>query len=183
MDNEFADLEAELQRLRPRRPGSRLEQAVTAALEMRPGTVAVLPSRRLAPRSAYTTATTWSSWKWANWTVAVALVALMVTVSRLPVAAPESGAGSFASAWPTGVPDTVDAPPPDDPAPLRPVRAGRTLVGSEVEGLFELADGSPVQRVRDFYVDTIVWRDPDGRSQLRWEVPRESVRFVGLAAY
>ena len=47
----------------------------------------------------------------------------------------------------------------------------------------ELADGTAVQRVRDYFVDTIEWRDSRGQAQLRWEVPRESVRYVGLAAY
>ena len=66
---------------------------------------------------------------------------------------------------------------------LKPVRAERTLLASRIDGVVELADGSAAQRVRDYYVDTIVWRDAAGRSQLKWEVPREAVRFVGLAAY
>ena len=57
------------------------------------------------------------------------------------------------------------------------------MIGSRPDGVVELADGSTVERVRDYYVDTIVWRDTAGNAQLRWEVPQEAVRYVGLAAY
>ena len=66
---------------------------------------------------------------------------------------------------------------------MRPVRAARTLVGSQVDGVVELADGSSAERVRDYYLDTIEWRDAQGNAHLRWEIPREAVRFVGLTSY
>ena len=72
---------------------------------------------------------------------------------------------------------------PSAPAALQPVRAARTLVDSRTEALLELPDGSPVQRVRDYYVDTMEWRDPNDGALLRWELPREAVRFVALTSY
>ena len=78
---------------------------------------------------------------------------------------------------------TIAAAAAAQPPELRPVKAGRTLIGSRPDGVVELADGSTVERVRDYYVDTIVWRDTAGNAQLRWDVPQEAVRYVGLAAY
>ncbi len=177
MDDEFADLEAELLRLQPRRPGERLVARLADELDR--GDAVALPApirsrvdeRRGGPTRRYRTATSWTSGKWANWTVAAALVALMLTLEQL---APSRRATTDA------LPRTAAA----DAAPeLRPVKAGRLLVGSRQDGVVELADGTAVQRVRDYFVDTIEWRDSRGQAQLRWEVPRESVRYVGLAAY
>lgn len=181
MDNEFAELEAELLRLRPRHPSLRLEARLSAALDG-PGLATALapvsaepghrPARRGAERpSTYRTATAWSSWKWANWAVAAGLAIVMAGLSAV-----KPGLRWTSNLAPSEV--AVGRTPR-----LQPYKAGRTVVGSQLDGVVELADGSAVQRVRDYYVDTIEWRDPQGRAQLRWEVPRESVRFVGLAAY
>ncbi|MCF3651287.1 hypothetical protein [Synoicihabitans lomoniglobus] len=184
MDNEFADLEAELRQLRPRQPCSRLQSRIAEVLDapelaapFRPrestsGSSSLPRAVRRVP--VYTTATTWTSWKWANWGVAAALVALMtvLSISHFP---PAITAADPTAAVALGA--AVEAPT------LRPVKAGRTIIGSRSDGVIELADGSAVERVRDYFVDTIEWRDPAGVAQLRWEVPRESVRFVGLAAY
>lgn len=172
MDNEFADIEAELKQLRPR--GTRADLEIILAETLDANTPLAFPSSRSQAREKqYTTATSWTSWKWANWGVAAALVAMMVAWTSL---APQNET--------TPIEETMamTEPPVGEPI-LRPVRAGRTLLASRIDGLVELADGSSAQRVRDYYVDTIVWRDPEGRSQLKWEVPREAVRFVGLAAY
>ena len=172
MDNEFADLEAELLRLTPRRPGVALENRVADSLDLAVAPITNPVSQR-RERVRYTTATSWSSWKWANWTVAASLVAFMaVWTARQPVSPVEEDITDAAS-----VAAVVHSPE------LRPFKAGRTLIGSRADGVVELADGSTVERVRDYYVDTIVWRDPAGHSQLRWDVPQEAVRYVGLAAY
>ena len=171
MDNEFAELEAELLRLTPRRPGPALKNRVADSLDLVTPTDAITAPRR-REQGRYTTATSWSSWKWANWTVAAALVAVMAFwTARQPV-------GPIETEVMTGPIAAVTSPPE-----LRPVKAGRTLIGSRPDGVVELADGSTVERVRDFYVDTIVWRDRAGRAQLRWDVPQEAVRYVGLSAY
>lgn len=181
MDNEFADLEAELLRLQPRRPGARLEARLAADLDPvalpAPAALrsAVSDRRATSARPRYRTATTWTSWKWSNWAVAAALVALMLTLNRVAPSADSSVEAPVVAANPGT---------PADVAPeLRPVKAGRVLLGSRSDGVVELADGSAVERVRDYYVDTIEWRDSGGTAQLRWEVPREAVRYVGLAAY
>lgn len=175
-DNDFADLEAELQQLQPRRPPPELEARISEIL-----------SRPELARTTHATTVggeeralgIWTTWKWANWSVAAALIALLVTLSRWVPPIPAVGPAESETLVST-------EPASADPAAvggLKPVRASRTIVDSRVEGVYELPDGSAVERVRDYFIDTIEWRDPSGRSQLRWEVPRESVRFVGLAAY
>jgi hypothetical protein len=127
-------------------------------------------------RAKYATATRWTSWKWSNWGVTAALVALIAVWSSLSTSS--STATVLAES-----PVVSALSPLVDSGAFRPVRAGRTLIASRVDGLVELPDGSVAQRVRDYYVDTIVWRDATGRSQLKWEVPREAVRLAGLAVY
>jgi hypothetical protein len=174
MDNEFTDLEAELKQLRPRATSTDFESCLAQILDAPEDNIST--GSRARPRAKYATATSWTSWKWTNWGVAAALVALMAVWSSLSTSPPT--ATVFAES-----PVVSALSPPDESGALRPVRAGRTLLASRVDGLVELPDGSAAQRVRDYYVDTIVWRDATGRSQLKWEVPREAVRFVGLAAY
>lgn len=174
MDNEFAELEAELKQLRPRAARADLETVLAESLDAGAAGGWSETRQRAHPSPAYTTATSWTSWKWANWGVAAALVAVMAVWSSLaPVVESPVAAQGIAKTQTTSESAPV----------LRPVRAGRTLLASRIDGVVELADGSSAQRVRDYYVDTFVWRDPAGRSQLKWEVPREGVRFVGLAAY
>ncbi len=122
-------------------------------------------------RRQYRTATSWTSWKWANWSVAVGLL-VMISVASYWAPTPASTDSGTVIAHPTAASEA-----------LRPVRAARTLVDSRMEALLELPDGSPVQRVRDYYVDTIEWRDPNDGALLRWELPREAVRFVALTSY
>ena len=76
MDNEFAEIEAELLQLRATLPSAQLAERLAKSLNSEPGPA---PSRS---RRRYTTTTSWTSWKWANWSVAAALVTLM-TVATL----------------------------------------------------------------------------------------------------
>lgn len=167
MDNEFSDLETELQQLAPAQPSARLIDR----LEVELGDASSAAGPALPRRSTYQSATNWSSWKWANWTVAAGL-AIVVTLA--------SWWGPEARLLDGRIVMSDTSNPADV---LRPVRAARTLVESRPEGVVELADGSPVERVRDYYIDTIEWRDGAGAAQLRWELPRESVRFVALTSY
>ncbi len=178
MDNEFADLEAELKQLRPRATRTDLEVRLAKVLE--PAVADRVGGSPTRTRSDYRTATAWTSWKWVNWGVAAALVALMSVWSVL---APPSVAPDLQARMAADPGDAMAAAPSELNDALKPVRAGRTLLASRIDGVVELADGSSAQRVRDYYLDTIVWRDPAGHRQLKWEVPREAVRFVGLAAY
>lgn len=167
MDNSLKEIERELQTLAPQGPSAALFNRIANELEAESAAVAGSPS----PRSRYRTATSWTSWKWANWTVAAALVALLTVATHWT--------GDTPSPHPAGG-DRLAATSAEV---LRPVRAARTLVESRSEAILELPDGSPVQRVRDYFVDTIEWQGADGEAQLRWELPRESVRFVALTSY
>ncbi len=169
MDNALKELESELEKLTPAEPGPRMAFRLEAELDTPSTPAAPRPKRR----SRYQTATSWTSWKWANWTVAAGLVALLAVATRW---GPEP-----LSIHSTSAVERAAAAPADDV--LRPVRAARTLVDSRPDGLLELPDGSPVERVRDYYIDTIEWRDANGEARLRWELPRESVRFVALTSY
>lgn len=167
MDNEFDKLEAELLQLQPTPPSAQLSERLAQSLNGESGPTPSRSGRR------YTTTTSWTSWKWANWAVAAALVALMTVATLTTQQVTEASL----------TPLIADVSPVNAAELLRPVRAGRILVESRAEGVLELSDGSPVERFRDYFVDTIEWQDAAGRSQLRWEVPRESVRFVALASY
>ncbi|MDB4474311.1 hypothetical protein N9023_04835 [Opitutaceae bacterium] len=167
MDNEFTELETELQQLTPAQPSAGLMDRLQAELGDTSAETAPFGRRR----SAYHSATNWNSWKWANWTVAAGLAIVMTLASWW--APPNT--------LPTHRIAKVNTENPADL--LRPVRAARMLVESRPEGVIELPDGSPVERVRDYYIDTIEWRDGAGDAQLRWELPRESVRFVALNSY
>lgn len=168
MDNSLKDLETELAQMTPAEPSAQLHQKLVQELGAQP----TAETSRFGRRSAYRSATTWTSWKWANWTVAAGLVVMLTLATRW---APEGSASRVDSA-----PALARA---DSPEVLRPVRAARTLIESRPEAIIELPDGSPVERVRDYYVDTIEWRDANGDAQLRWELPREAVRFVALTSY
>ncbi|GAB5562434.1 MAG: hypothetical protein SynsKO_40810 [Synoicihabitans sp.] len=167
MDNPIIDLETELQQLTPARPRAALIDRLAAELNADSVAVAASSPRR----SAYRSATNWNSWKWANWTVAAGLAVVMTLASLHDFGTDPRGGG---------VAVLSEASPEEV---LRPVRAARTLVESRPEGVIELPDGSPVERVRDYFIDTIEWQDGSGAAQLRWEVPRESIRFVALTSY
>lgn len=148
MNEDLLELERELAGLKPRAPSSRLARALETEMN------AAVASR---PR----TATTWTSWKWVNWSVAAALVALMALASSLQ--------------------------PPRSPAagPSRgyvPIAAERTVYDAADEGLVVLTDGQSGRKFRSRFVDTITWQDPVTRASLRWSVPREEVRVVPVRA-
>jgi hypothetical protein len=168
-------LESELTQLTPAQPTSRLwdrlDRELSTEADARPShRAARTAAAPAAPRRAYQTATSWTSWKWANWTVAAALVVMFTVAGRWAPTTPTIGSAATVAA--------TEAVPV-----LHPVRAARTLVDTRQEALLELPDGSPVQRVRDYYVDTIEWQDDAGEAHLRWELPSEADRYVGLSSY
>ncbi len=169
MDNSLQELERELEALSPQAPSAALMNRLET--ELAADATAATPTRPPVTRRRYHTATSWTSWKWANWSVAAGLVALLAVATHWTDDSPAAGP----------LPETPVAAASTDA--LRPVRAARTLVESRPEAILELPDGSPVERVRDYFVDTIEWQDAAGEAQLRWEVPREAVRFVALTSY
>lgn len=106
-------------------------------------------------------------WTWLALPVAAAAaVALMLFTNPSPKV-------------PTAVPAvTAAAPGPAERPVFKPVSAENVLLEAKDEGLVTLADGSAARRVRQSYIDTIVWKDPAGRASLRWSVPRQEERVV-----
>jgi hypothetical protein len=157
MRDDFSELEAELKNLRPRA----LSPELLARVERE------LTSAQAAPvRRAYTSATTWRSWKWAVWSAAAA-AAVGVAFFR-PTAASRPGA---APALAVTVPADI----------YKPVRADNVLYGTRDEGGVTLADGTLARRVRSQYVDTITWKNPRTNASLSWSVPRDEVRVVPVS--
>lgn len=61
---------------------------------------------------------------------------------------------------------------------FKPVSAQNVLVSSRDEGYVTLANGTPARRVRQTYVDTIVWKNPRTNASVEWTLPREEVQVV-----
>jgi hypothetical protein len=166
MNDDFSDLEAELQRLRPREPSPALRARLAAALDQ-PATSA--PSRFSGPHVG-------RSWSWILWPVATtAAVALIVVVGqRQGAVAP----GKSLSNGPVVV--QASAPAADL---YKPVSTENVLYDSRDEGFVTLADGTAARRVFQRYLDTYTWRNPRTNASLRWTVPRDEVRIVPVSAY
>ncbi len=157
MSDDFDPLERQLRGLRPLAPSATLLASLDREL-----------SAPVAP--AYRTATSWTSWKWANWGVAAALALVAVLGSR------------YAPLPPAALLVQAEAPPL--PATTyRPVGAERLLLGTTDLGVITLADGTTVRRLRDDYVDTVTWRRPDTDASFVVTVPRADIRFQQLAFY
>lgn len=172
MDESLQDLENELKRLSPRRPSSALLGALERELGPAPATAQARPP--------YRAATTWRSWKWAGWSLAGAMAALLAVAAvyfvRRPAAEPV-----------VGEPAELVQVQPAAPAPVadaasrnryQPVRATSVLYDMEEGGSTTLPDQSEGRQVRYRYVDTYTWRNPATNASLRWSVPREEVRLV-----
>lgn len=187
MSDDFSELERSLRHLRPARVSPRLEQSISAALAQEAPATSVASPRRPA---RYATATSWTSWKWANWGVAAALgIAAVVgtrhasvdvgPAGRAPVATREAGPVS-----PGGPVSGASSTAADLAARgFQPVDALRLLVDTTDEGVVTLADGTPVRRLRERYVDSVTWRQPETNASLVVSLPREDIRFQRLALY
>lgn len=148
MDDDLQQLEAELKSLRPVAPSRELEARIAADLNPKPRAL-------------------W--WTWLTLPVAAAAaVALMLYPRPSPKDSP---------AAPALAENATRAGPAERPV-FKPVSAENVLLRSQDEGLVTLADGSAARRVRQSYIDTIVWKDPTGRASLRWSVPRQEERVV-----
>lgn len=165
MDKDLLEFEAELGRFRPRAAPARLLAGIEREL--------AAPAA-LSPHCHYKGATSWTSWKWANWTAAAAFAGAMLLAGRF---------------WPRDVPPATvkqgavrSAPAATPFAGYKPVAARRTVFGTDDEGLVTLDDGRLGRRIRRHFVDTITWRNPQTNASLRWSIPREEVRFVPVNA-
>jgi hypothetical protein len=164
MHDDFSELESELKSLRPRAASTEL----LAEIEREFASASSGTAHR-----AYTTATTWHSWKWAIWSaVAAASVALALAVYRPPtVSAPAGHPDNSAAPIATTAPADV----------YKPIRADNVLYSTREEGAVTLADGTPARRVRSQYVDTITWKNPKTNASLSWSIPRDEVRIVPVS--
>lgn len=176
MDDTCTELENELKALRPCRPSAGLRTRIER--ELADQTPAAAPVGR-----AYTTATTFRSWKWAGWQLAAA-VAVALTVSlgiwRYP-SGHSAESPAVASGSPPPSPAIVQSPPPAAPLAgqrYRPVGATNVLYDMKDEGPVYLADHTPARRMRYRYVDTYTWKAPASNASLKWSVPREEVRVI-----
>lgn len=66
---------------------------------------------------------------------------------------------------------------PQPEAQFKPVSVEKLLYDAKDDGAVTLDNGMRVHRMREFYVDTVTWRDPQTNASLRWSVPREEVRL------
>ena len=151
MDDDLAQLEAELTRLRPAAP--------TRELLARLETDLAPAARRATPN--------W--WLWAGALPLAAAAALAVAFTLT---------GRQGRDQPAAPVSVAVAQRPASTATFQPVAAENVLYAAQDEGLVTLEDGTPARRARLNYVDTITWKNPRTNASVRWSVPREEVRVV-----
>ena len=165
MDESLQELENELKRLTPRAPSAMLLRALESELG-----AADVP----APVRRYTSATSWSTWKWVSWSMAAAAAVLLVAflLSRRPAASvPEN---RLAEANPT----TSAASSLAVTNRYEPVHASSVLYDLQEGDPTILPDRTEGREVRYRYVDTYTWKNPATNASVRWSVPRDEVRLV-----
>lgn len=153
MDDELQQLEAELKALRPVAPSRELRVRIAAELTA-PGEAGEKPRPF------------WWGWIVLPATLASAAALTLVLFLSRPAALPPAN-------------PAVATTPSERPV-FKPVTAENVLLAAKDEGLVTLADGSAARRVRQSYIDTIVWKDPRSQASLRWSVPREEERVVPI---
>lgn len=173
MDESLQELEKELVALRPRAASRELIERIGRDL----------PPAAAGGRSAFATATSLTSWKWAGWRLAaaaavVALVGFGVSRMVLPraTAPAEVAPAPLAEARPAALP--VAPAPGIDADVYRPVKASTVLYDLQDEGPAVGADRQPGRQARFRYVDTVTWTNPRSRASLRMSVPRDEVRVL-----
>jgi hypothetical protein len=152
MDDDFQQLEQELKRLRPVKPT--------------PDLIARLQHDFRSPERAARS----RAWAWLALPAFGAVAAAVVALLR-PDSTPTGSPGAAATV----------SPPSVSIAPFKPVESEKLLVDARDEGYVTLADGTPAHRVRQSYVDTITWKNPQTNASLKWSVPREEVRVVPVS--
>lgn len=154
MDDDLHQLEAELKRLRPAAPSTRLRARVGEAL---------VPARRKSsPR-----------WPWL-WGAALPVAAAIAMMAFWPKEAPRAR-----ELPPVAVADRDQgASRSESSDTLKPVAVENVLYAAHDEGLVTLSDGTPARRQRLNYVDTVTWKNPHTNISLTWSVPREEVRVT-----
>lgn len=71
---------------------------------------------------------------------------------------------------------TPKAAPANSSPAFSLVSAENILVNSRDEGLVTLADGTTARRLRETYLATLVWKNPQTAASFKWTVPRQEFR-------
>ena len=160
--NDFSELEAELQQLRPVAPSVELATRVERALAQTPS-AGVLPRRK----------TSRLNWFTLGLGVAAAAAAFLLLarpdLDRTPAAQPSIAAASPATVFQSGrtlVPDGVT----------------RIVYGTRNEGLvFPVNGEQPLRRLRARSRETLQWRDSNTGASLRVSYPTEEVELIPVS--
>jgi hypothetical protein len=174
MNDDFSDLEAELNRMRPCAPSPELQSRLAATLD-RPTAPTAQPVR--IDRSVIFR----GGWRWVLWPAAVAaavMLALVITRRTDPVLP-----SADQTVHPTGGNEAGPIAPATAADLYEPVSAENVLYDSRDEGLITLDDGTAAHRVFQCYLDTYTWRNPRTHASLSWTVPRDELRVIPVRAY
>lgn len=155
MNEDFTDLENELERLRPRSLPAPLMGRIAAELGGQAHRRGLLAS-------------------WRSWILPAAGSAMLaVIVASMPFLTRDKEAATVAAPIP---PALANAPGPSE-SKMLPVHATNVLYDTANEGIVYLDDQTPARRIRLSYFDTITWENPPGGASLKWTVPREEIYF------
>jgi hypothetical protein len=171
--NDFSELEAELQQLRPLAPSAELSHRIERALEQ-PNTTAT-PTAGVLPRPARPR----FAWFFAG--LGAAAAAALVLLARVNV---DTSTSPHEQTIASRTPSAAAAQRGDNLARDGFVAEGftRVVYNQRDEGLFfpEEAE-APVRRVRSTRQDTLAWRNPQTGASLRVSFPVEEVQFIPVS--
>ena len=171
--NDFAELEAELKRLRPVAPNAelitRIEHSLASEVDpvSSPGmtaTAGVLPRRKMRVN--------WFALGFGVAAAAAFLLLARTNVDRLPQKSPAQ----------------ATTKPPTSPTKAAPVRSllpdglTRVVYNRSDEGLVYPSNAqAPLRRVRSRSRETLQWKDPGTGDSLRVSYPTEEVEFIPVS--
>jgi hypothetical protein len=163
--NEFSDLEAQLQQLRPAAPSPEMMKRVEQALESSSTpTAGVLPK----PKSRV---------NWFALGAGLAAAATFLVLARVGNEQPAAKQQTFAALTPA-----PSAPRAAQPAGFVPDGLTRVVYNTRDEGLvFPTEARQPVRRVRSRNRETLKWRDPGTGASLRVTYPTEEVDLIPVS--
>ena len=104
---------------------------------------------------------------WLGLPIAAAIGVLIFSLQR----------SDFTSTEPSSVGSKVAA----SPATFQVVGSESVLLSAKDEGITALPDGTPARRLRETYLATVVWKDPQTQASLKWTIPREEFRIVPVS--
>lgn len=172
MKQPLDDLETELSRLVPQRPGPWLETRIRHRLNARPLV------RRV---------------RWILFPLGAAAVLALVWASFLPSPqpgpGPDAGGGHLAQRAPDPFPAPLPDPVPDRSSPaleapsLHRVGQASYLYDAHEDGFVYASDQTSYRRIRYRFLDTAEWRDEATRAVFQVVVPREDILLIPMNVY